>query len=123
MRARVRQVAAGRGQTVEAVRQVAKGRVWTGEDALAHGLVDALGGLQDAVRLAKQEAGLPLEARPTCMVSMLVLTGCGTYGQQHASLKMGVTGISPCKALVLCPVMRLATLPYPCRLCRHRCRK
>ncbi|KAK9826094.1 hypothetical protein WJX81_001749 [Elliptochloris bilobata] len=54
-------VAAGRGQTVEAVRRVAKGRVWTGEDALAHGLVDALGGLQDALRLAKQEAGLPLE--------------------------------------------------------------
>ena len=42
---------------------MAKGRVWTGEDALAHGLVDALGGLQDALRLAKQEAGLPLQAR------------------------------------------------------------
>jgi len=58
-------VAAGRGQTVEAVRRVARGRVWTGEDALAHGLVDALGGLQDALRIAKQEAGLPLEARAT----------------------------------------------------------
>ena len=85
----MRQVAAGRGQTVEAVRQVAKGRVWTGEDALAHGLVDALGGLQDAVRLAKQEAGLPLEARPNRIASVLVLTGCGIYGQQHGIPECG----------------------------------
>ena len=59
---------------------MAKGRVWTGEDALAHGLVDELGGLQDALRLAKQEAGLPLEARPGSMASdqmcWHVATGC-----------------------------------------------
>ena len=43
------------------VRKIAKGRVWNGKDALAHGLVDCLGGLQDAIALAKTEAGLPLE--------------------------------------------------------------
>ena len=43
------------------VRKIAKGRVWNGKDALAHGLVDCLGGLQDAIELAKTEAGLSLE--------------------------------------------------------------
>ncbi len=44
--------------TLSETREVAKGRVWTGEDALQHGLVDQLGGLADAVHLAKQHAGL-----------------------------------------------------------------
>lgn len=57
----VSQVAAGRGMSEAAVRELARGRVWTGKDALARGLVDCLGGLQDAIQLAKQEAGLPLE--------------------------------------------------------------
>ena len=43
------------------MRRLARGRVWTGKDALAHGLVDALGGLADAIALAKAEAGLPLQ--------------------------------------------------------------
>jgi ClpP class serine protease len=38
---------------------VAKGRVWTGEDAKGRGLVDALGGLGTALQLAKQAANLP----------------------------------------------------------------
>lgn len=60
----VLQVALGRNMSEAAVRKVAKGRAWTGHDALRHGLVDALGGLQEALALAKQEAGLPLEVRP-----------------------------------------------------------
>ncbi|ABC23418.1 S49 family peptidase [Rhodospirillum rubrum] len=50
--------AAGRGLSPEAIEEAARGRVWTGEDALAHGLVDALGGLQTAIELARTEAGL-----------------------------------------------------------------
>ena len=42
------------------VREVAKGRVWIGDSALKHGLVDHLGDLTDAVRFAKQHAGLSL---------------------------------------------------------------
>ncbi|BDA45901.1 Protease 4 [Coccomyxa sp. Obi] len=57
----IRKVAAGRGMSEAEVRKIAKGRVWNGKDALAHGLVDCLGGLQDAIELAKTEAGLPLE--------------------------------------------------------------
>jgi protease-4 len=36
----------------------ARGRIWTGEDALRLGLVDVLGGLDDAFQLARQSAGL-----------------------------------------------------------------
>lgn len=53
--------AADRGMDVEALRRVARGRVWTGADALAHGLVDRLGGLEEAVELACERAGLRRE--------------------------------------------------------------
>lgn len=43
---------------VEDLRAVARGRVWTGADALAHGLVDELGGLERAVEVACSRAGL-----------------------------------------------------------------
>lgn len=45
-------VAEGRGMTKEAVEQVARGRVWTGLDALEAGLVDEMGDLEDAVQHA-----------------------------------------------------------------------
>lgn len=53
--------AADRGMEVEALRAVARGRVWTGADALAHGLVDRLGGLDDALDHACERAGLRRE--------------------------------------------------------------
>jgi protease-4 len=49
-------VARGRNLGEDAIESVAKGRVWTGEDAKAHGLVDELGGFSTALRLAKQAA-------------------------------------------------------------------
>lgn len=52
-------MAAGRGKTPTEVRAFAGGRVFTGSQALGVGLVDELGGLHDAVRLAKRSAGLP----------------------------------------------------------------
>lgn len=52
-------VAEGRGMSVEAVEEIAQGRVWTGKQALANGLVDGLGGMDEALaaaaRLAKIE--------------------------------------------------------------------
>jgi protease-4 len=52
-------VAEGRGMTVERVHELARGRVWTGADALANGLVDELGGLDRALAVARGRAGLP----------------------------------------------------------------
>ncbi|BBY95858.1 signal peptide peptidase SppA [Mycobacterium gallinarum] len=54
----VERVASGRKMTVEAVDAVARGRVWTGADALEHGLVDELGGFRTALNRAKVLAGL-----------------------------------------------------------------
>jgi protease-4 len=58
----VQRVADGRGMTVESVDAVARGRVWTGADALARGLVDELGGLRTAIDRAKALAGLDRDA-------------------------------------------------------------
>jgi protease IV len=52
-------VASGRNMTQEQVHEIARGRVWTGADAAANGLVDYLGGLDDAVALARRKAMLP----------------------------------------------------------------
>ena len=54
----VKRVADGRNLSVEDVDEVARGRVWTGADALERGLVDELGGLRTAIRRAKILAGL-----------------------------------------------------------------
>jgi protease-4 len=51
-------VAQGRKLRPERVQELARGRVWSGVDALRLGLVDALGGYDAALRLAKQEAGI-----------------------------------------------------------------
>ena len=59
----VQRVAQGRHLSVEAVDAVARGRIWTGADALDHGLVDELGGLRAAVRRAKVLAGLDQDAK------------------------------------------------------------
>ncbi len=61
----LRHVAEGRGRTVEEIRPVAKGRVWSGRDAHELGLVDALGGLGTALdelrNLLELEPGAPLQ--------------------------------------------------------------
>ncbi len=55
-------VAAGRGMSAERVHELARGRVWTGADAAANGLVDELGGLAAAAEIARRRAGLPADA-------------------------------------------------------------
>lgn len=54
----VERVARGRNLRTEDVDAVARGRVWTGADALERGLIDELGGFRTAVRRAKVLAGL-----------------------------------------------------------------
>lgn len=54
----IRRVSDGRGLPADSVRQIAEGRVWTGEQALGLGLVDELGSLDDAIAAAAQLAKL-----------------------------------------------------------------
>ena len=51
-------VAAGRNLSLEKVESLAQGRVWSGKEALANGLVDALGGLDEAIAAAASQANL-----------------------------------------------------------------
>lgn len=51
-------VAEGRNMTIEEVDQLAQGRVWSGIDAVEKGLVDKLGGLEQALEEAAELAGL-----------------------------------------------------------------
>ncbi len=53
-------VAQGRKFDDAKIEAVAKGRVWTGEEARANGLVDALGGFDVALDLAKHRAGIDI---------------------------------------------------------------
>jgi protease-4 len=66
-------VADGRGMSQDAVHAIAKGRVWTGADAVGIGLVDTLGTLRDATRIARERTGLPADAplRPAVAVPPL----------------------------------------------------
>ena len=51
-------VANGRNMTKEQVDAIGEGRVWSGENALEIGLIDQYGGLQDAIGLAAEIAGI-----------------------------------------------------------------
>src|SRR5262245_7522965 len=55
-------VAAARKLPKERVDEIARGRVWTGEDALARGLVDVLGGYPEALRQVRELLGLAADA-------------------------------------------------------------
>lgn len=54
----VKRCADGRKKTVGEIKSIAEGRVWTGEDALKIGLVDAIGGLDEAIAMAVKKADL-----------------------------------------------------------------
>lgn len=60
-------VGEGRGLQPDQVENVARGRVWSGEDAQDGGLVDQLGGFHDAVAAARQQAGIPEGATVTLL--------------------------------------------------------
>jgi protease-4 len=54
----VKKVAAGREMAEEDVEAIAQGRVWTGYEGKLNGLVDDIGGLEDAIDIARARAGI-----------------------------------------------------------------
>lgn len=54
----VKRCADGRKMTTEAIEKIAEGRVWTGATAKELGLVDELGGLDKALEIAAEKAGV-----------------------------------------------------------------
>jgi protease-4 len=61
----VTKVAAGRKMTFEEVDKIGQGRVWPGVDGKQNGLVDELGGMETALILAKEKAGIARDAEVT----------------------------------------------------------
>ena len=57
----VEKTAESRGRTPAEIDRVAQGRIWTGRQALDRGLVDALGGLDRAIAVAKARANIPAD--------------------------------------------------------------
>jgi len=58
----VEKVATSRRSTPEKIDALAQGRVWTGRQAKERGLVDALGGLEEAIELTKERAKIPADS-------------------------------------------------------------
>ena len=81
-------VADGRSLTLEEVEAVAQGQVWTGREALAHGLVDEIGGLKRAFEIAKERAGYSTDTKfelldlPTSpsVLDLVLRDGLGAFG-------------------------------------------
>ena len=67
--------AAGKAMTLEQLKALAGGRVWTGRQAKANGLVDELGSLDDAIASAKTMAGID----PTKEMELLILPKTSSF--------------------------------------------
>jgi protease-4 len=90
-------VASGRKLSKEDVLKIAKGRIYTGEDAKAIGLVDELGGFDTALRLAKQAAKIPeseevkLRTYPRPKTLAETLLAFGKRGEDDVSTESAAT--------------------------------
>ncbi len=83
-------VAAGRNIPEDTVRDIAKGRVWTGAQAVDLHLVDRIGGFYDAVDEAKMLAKID----PSAPVRLVNYPGkSGLFGNAGESVRMSVTGL------------------------------
>jgi protease IV len=101
-------VAAGRRMPPPRVHELARGRVWTGADALANGLVDELGGLDRAAAIARRRAGLPATAPLRIYPRTAPLDRLRGSGSAEARPAARVPGAS-LLAEAWGPVWRLAT--------------
>jgi protease IV len=93
-------VADARKIPVEKVLEIAKGRIWSGEDAIKIGLVDELGGYREAIGLAKKSAGIgekeeiELKEFPgkKSMITLLI-EGMPLFGKEPADSNLVVNAL------------------------------
>jgi protease-4 len=115
----VSKVAAARKKTYDQIDALAQGRVWMGAQAQQNGLVDQLGGLDQAVALLRQKAHLSAEGRTNLilypprkgLLEMLASSASDSYGDAAATEKLRklVPGL-PDPAILKGGIMQL--LPY-----------
>jgi protease-4 len=118
----LQKVASSRKMTVEQVDKLGQGRVWTGAQAQQNGLVDTLGGLDRAIALAKERAGISADtdveivsypARRS-LAEMLVeqLSGAGNDRQLEGVLTV-LSGLRTAERRALGVLLAPATLFNP----------
>ena len=95
--------AEGRGTTRDAIHDIAQGRVWTGRQAKARGLVDELGGLGLAIGLAKERVGIDADDEVELVVyprprSLFDLLSDGFTAAQAAA-RLGWFPLPPARAV------------------------
>jgi protease-4 len=59
----VEKVAKGRDMEYDEIHEIGQGRVWSGSDGVGNGLVDELGGLETAIKIAKAKAGIAADEK------------------------------------------------------------
>lgn len=119
-------VAEGRKLPIERVREIAKGRVWSGEDASRIGLVDGTGDLMVAVEKAKELAGFKpedkaqirlrlIEASPLDLV-MAAMTSAKVSAGERATLNAAVSILGRKRTVALIQQLRLIGEPQGAQL-------
>lgn len=86
-------VAESRNMDVDEVDAIAQGRVWTGADARENGLVDVLGGMDEAVKLAAGKADISeysLETYPKAKTFYELLMGSATAQAKNLLSGLGM---------------------------------
>jgi protease-4 len=112
-------VAVHRNMQPAEVDRIAQGQVWTGTDALENGLIDSLGGMEDAIlaaaelaELAPGEYGLKYyekELTPAEQFTLQFLSGAARVGLDAKSLsgrRSSIDRIADAVTTVLSPVLR-----------------
>jgi len=89
----VARVADGRSLSPERVDELGRGRIWSGADALAHGLVDELGDLDAGITVARRLAGLPDDAPVRALTAGFTLPGVPVPGREAAA-GVGAAGVA-----------------------------
>ncbi|HEY2931913.1 MAG TPA: signal peptide peptidase SppA [Acidobacteriota bacterium] len=104
----VPKVVQSRGQSEERVLQLAQGRVWSGNRAHRHGLVDRIGGLRDAVEEIRALCHFPPERRIRTVVytrrlSLLEMMTPGVMARGWIEEIRDIAGILQEQVLALLP--------------------
>ncbi|MGY6627552.1 MAG: S49 family peptidase [Oceanicaulis sp.] len=101
-------VAEGRDLPMARVQEIARGRVWTGAQAVELGLVDRLGGLQDAIAAAREMAGLEADEPVRLRRFPAEPTPLEAFQQLFGMSAEGMSAIARLDALLSLPEVRAA---------------
>ena len=92
-------VAEGRGLSQERINELGRGRIWSGQDALEHGLIDELGDLHTGIQRACELSGLPYGAA-TWTAAPRGRGPLPEFAQEAASMNL-MAGLLPAQCVLM----------------------